>query len=449
MHLPLLRSPLGEKPLNQRIALVVAVAVFVTSSSWAGDAAPRAVVGEAVVAEIALRGAAAVVIVYRGQPGRALARSIGDALPRGHFAPRHHFRGISALSGTITARGLEALLRDPRVVRVGLEEGGAGSLAEVVPLVGLDFVQGMGFGGEGVTVALLDTGADLDHDDLVDSIVAEACFCSGCCPNGMDTQTGPGSAEDDHGHGTNVAGVITSNGTVSFVGGAPDADLVLVKVLDSSNVFCCSSDVLAGLDWIIVERPEVDVVNLSLGTDTLYAGDCDAASATTLAYAAAVDTLRARGVLVFAASGNNGSTNQMAAPACVAGVVAVAASDDADAVFSSANTNASTALLAPGVNIDSTGPANGTLSLTGTSQASAMASACAATLLGARPAAQADDVEAALLASTTVLVDPKNNEMIPRLDCLEALPEPGAAHLAVAACATLLALSRRSRRLLP
>jgi hypothetical protein len=141
----------------------------------------------------------------------------------------------------------------------------------------------------------------------------------------------------------------------------------------------------------------------------------------------------------------------MPAPACVRGAIAVAASDDLDAVWISANTNASTALLAPGVAVESTGPANGTLSLTGTSQASAIASACAAVLLQARPGASGDEVEAALVGSTTVLVDPKNGEAIPRLDCAEAhvlLPEPSAGELAAAACASL-ALRAASRRRAP
>lgn len=406
-------------------------------------------VGSAVFEVLAERGEADVVIAYASPAGLERVQSIAGRVPAGHLEIRRTLRRVAAFAGTVTASGLAALLRDPRVLRIDLEEGGGGRLAQVVPLVGLDAVQSMGFGGAGITVALLDTGADLDHDDLQDSIVAEACFCPSCCPNGMDTQLGPGSAEDDHGHGTNVAGVITSNGTVSAVGGAPDADVVLVKVLDSSNTFSSSLDVIAGLDWIIDQRPEVDVVNLSLGTSVLYSGDCDAASATTMAYAAAIDTLRARGVAVFAASGNDGSPIQMAAPACVSGAIAVAASNDADAVSSSSNTNASTLLVAPGVNVQSTGPANGTLSLTGTSQASALASACAAALFDAEPWADGDDVELALVSSPTVLVDPKNSESLPRLDCAEALvalPEPDAVPSLAIALVLLGTLRHRAHR---
>jgi len=430
-----------------RAGLALVAVALVGGGAAAQSGAVRERVGDAVFEVLAERGEARVAVVYSGPPGADRAASIAAGAPAGHFRVRHRMRRIAAMSGSVTARGLAALLRDPRVRRVDLEEGGGGRLAEVVPLVGLDAVQSLGFDGSGITVAVLDTGADLDHDDLADAIVGEACFCLGCCPGGGDTQLGPGSAEDDHGHGTHVAGVITSNGTLSSPGGAPGADLVLVKVLDSSNAFCCASDVIAGLDWIAAERPDVDVVNMSLGTNSLYAGSCDEATASTMAFRDAVDLLRAEGVLLLAASGNEGSPIGMPAPACLSSTIAVAASDDLDAVLSSANTNATTDLVAPGMNVVSTGPANGTLSLTGTSQAAALASACAAALLGAAPSAPVLDVESALTSSTTALVDPKNGLALPRLDCfgaLVALPEPRLRELAASALLLLALLRRRA-----
>ena len=167
-------------------------------------------------------------------------------------------------------------------------------------------MQALGFNGQGVTVAILDSGVDTDHPDLADDLDGQACFCSslsgegGCCPNGLSSQTGPGAAEDDHGHGSNVAGIVTSNGVRAHAGVAPKAKIVAIKVIDRNNRFCCSSDVLAGLDWILTNRPDVDIVNMSLGTFTTYSGDCDGASATTMAFSSAINALRATGVLSFA-----------------------------------------------------------------------------------------------------------------------------------------------------
>jgi subtilisin family serine protease len=451
-------SDMGLKPLYMSVTAAVASALLVATAAPAlaqgWNPADRAavlasgVVGDAVVEALDVSGEVRVVIAYYGRAGRDRADAIAGRVAARDLAIRHRFRRLPAMAAMITRDGLLALVVDPRVRRVDVDAGGSGSLGVAVPLVGLDVLEGQGFGGAGITVALLDTGADVDHVDLADSIVAEQCFCTSCCPDASSEQSGPGSAEDDNGHGTNIAGVVTSNGGVAPLGGAPDADLVLVKVLDASNSFCCASDVIAGLDWIIAQRPDVDVVNMSLGTSASYVSDCDEANSTTMAFAAAVDALRTNGVLVLTSSGNTGLATTMPAPACVGGAIAVGASDDSDDVWPLSNADPMTDLVAPGVGIQSTGPADGTTVYTGTSQASALASACAAVLLQANPTATADDVASALAGSTTILNDPKNGRDYPRLDCEEShalLPEPRVGLLAAAAILTLTLARLRSR----
>jgi hypothetical protein len=61
---------------------------------------------------------------------------------------------------------------------------------------------------------------------------------------------------------------------------------------------------VAGLNWIINNRPDVNIVNMSLGTNALFAGDCDNASASAMSYASAINTLRVNGITVFVSSGN-------------------------------------------------------------------------------------------------------------------------------------------------
>lgn len=353
----------------------------------------------------------------------------------------HRFNHVNAFAGELGKAGLAQLLADPTILRIDLDEGGGGHMDEARPLATVDTAQSLGFSGVGVTVAVLDSGYDSNHADLDDDLVGEACFCSGgggCCPSGGFTQTGVGSAEDDHGHGTNVAGVITSRGTIAPLGGAPNADIVAVKVLDSNNSFCCASDVVAGLDWVLTNRPDVDVVNMSLGTASLFAGSCDTATSFTIALATAANALHASGVPVFVSSGNNGSGTQMNAPACLANTISVGAvwdsnqgsqnalgctdsSTAADQVTCFSNSNSETDLFAPGARTLSTGISGGISNFVGTSQASPLVASCAALMLEADPTLSPSDIQMRLTASLTQVTDTTNGLSFPRLDCADAL----------------------------
>ncbi len=357
------------------------------------------------------------------------------------FELTRRFQSVPAIVGDLSEAGLRKLERLADVVRVDLDVGGSGNLAHAVPLTNTDDVHALAVTGQGITVAVLDSGIDTDHADLSDDLVDEACFCSGtggCCPDGRKEQFGPGAAEDDHGHGSNVAGIVTSAGIVSSVGAAPDAAIVAIKVLDSSNSFSTTSDIVAALDWIILNRPDVDVVNMSLGTFAMYPGDCDGEAAWSMALASAINTLRANGVLSFVSTGNTGSLTQMQAPACIAGAISMGAVWDsdvgprtvfgctdnptfADKVTCFTNRNSSTDLFAPGAPITSDYLNGGLSTFYGTSQASPHAAACAANLLQAFPGLEADILETTLESTGTVVNDPATGLQFPRVDCLAAL----------------------------
>lgn len=355
------------------------------------------------------------------------------------FQLTHRYRAIAALAGRSTRPGIARLAAHPQVVRIDLDIGGGGALADTVPLIDADEWHLRGITGASVVVAVLDSGLDTDHADLADDLTYQACFLDddgsidgvGECPNGSDRQFGPGAAEDGVGHGTCTTGVVTSRGTVSPPGVAPAADIVAIKVLDdtpSSGRFAYTSEIIAALDFIITDRPNVDVINMSLGTDALYDGECDAATAFTMAAADAVDTLRANGVITFASSMNNGSSTQMALPACLSNVVSVGATAKDDTVYAGTNSNATLDLLAPGVNITTTGLDNGTARATGTSFASPHAAGCAALLIDAGVAITPQQIENRLETSPVLVTDPKNGLAFPRIDCFNpsdvATPEP-------------------------
>jgi subtilisin family serine protease len=313
----------------------------------------------------------------------------------------------------------------------------AGALREALALTGIDEVHALGFTGAGITVAVLDSGADGSHPDLAGRVAGEACFCGylNCCPDGSTEQIGAGSARDGHGHGTHVAAEIASQGAIGASGGAPDANLLAIKVLRDENLALASpADLKAALDWIAAAHPEVDVVNMSLGTDALWADDCDVVYS---AVADAVAALRATGTLVVAASGNDGSSTEMRAPACIGGALSVGAVWDADVgaqaqyclepatapdrIACYTNTSATTDLLAPGGVIEASWVDGGTRAQTGTSHAAPLVSACIAALKQAAPDASADAIELALEQSGTPLLDARNGRTYPRLDCAAAL----------------------------
>ena len=310
------------------------------------------------------------------------------------YRERHRFRAVPALAGWVSSAGLAKLVGNPNVVKIDLDVGGTGSLANSVPLIRADDWHALGITGTGVVVAVLDTGIDTDHVDLADDLVHQECFLDfdgaingvGRCPNGSDRQSGAGAAESGLNHGVMTTGIITSRGTVSSVGVAPDAEIVSIKVLDNTQpagIFAFFSELVAALDFIINNRPDVKVINMSLGTFALFAGNCDSATAFNMAGAAAINTLRKNGVIAFAASGNNGSGTQMTSPACISNVVSVGATNNVDNVAAFTNSNASLDLMAPGVGITSTGLANGIAGGSGTSFASPHAAGCAALFVDA------------------------------------------------------------------
>jgi subtilisin family serine protease len=114
--------------------------------------------------------------------------------------------------------------------------------------------------GAGVAIGIVDTGVDFDHEDLAGKVVAHA----SCIGSGGDPNRCGGSGQDDSGHGTHVAGIAAAwhdNGR-GIAGVAPDATLVVAKVLDRNNGGSVA-DVRAGILWVVAHGARV--VNLSLG----------------------------------------------------------------------------------------------------------------------------------------------------------------------------------------
>jgi len=386
---------------------------------------------------------------------RARQQGVLDALPSGSLRLKHRYRSLAGFAGWAGRATIEALARRDDVELVYLDGRVHASLAQGVALIGADTAHARGYTGAGVKVAVLDTGIDTDHPDLVDDLAAQHCFCDdnpsplvGCCPGGDDEEP---NAEDDNGHGTSVAGIITSGGVASSVGVAPDAKIVAVKVLDA-NGDGSFSDVAAALDWVLTERAVVGgpvegtrVVNLSLGDDGEYddptASPCQGSNT-----ANAIAALHADGVAVFAASGNEGYDDGIAFPACVSQAISVGGVYDAslgsvawcgdascsttlctdnptaaDVFVCHSNSDELLDLLAPDWRTTTAKLGGGTRSFGGTSAASPYAAAQAAILLQADAELTPDDVRTYLEANGPQVTNPDNGLSFTRSDVGEAL----------------------------
>ena len=386
--------------------------------------------------------------VLRGaKAARAAVDGLLSDLPATEIRVRRRFFAVPAVSMTANPAALERLRRHPSVMRVDVDEGGTGGAVapdEASVINRVSELVGLGFDGAGMKVAVIDSGVDRAHRDLGPRLVAEHCFCSspggvgGCCPNGQATQSGAGSAQDDHGHGTNVAGIVVGQGLVAPRGAVPGAQLVAIKVLDRNNSFCCTSDVVAAMDWLVQFHPDVDAVNLSLGTNSLFAGDCDGATAFTQALSSAVNALIASGAVVTVSTGNQGNPNATSAPSCIRNALGVAATWDfsggavtflgcTEASTSPrqptcfSNRSATTDLYGAGAFVRSAGLGGGTSNYGGTSQAAPMASACVVALKQAVPLSTVDQRMDAMKLSLTRVQDAASGRVYPMLDCIDAL----------------------------
>lgn len=181
-------------------------------------------------------------------------------------------------------------------------------------------------GSSSINIAVLDTGVDLDHPDLAAHLVT-----------GYNAITATTNANDDHGHGTHVAGIaagIIDNGK-GTAGVAGNCSIIPVKVLGSTGSGS-SSDIIEGIIWAADNGAKV--INMSLG-GTDYSQ----------AYQDAVNYATNKGVLVIAAKGNS-NTSAPHYPADLNNVVSVSAVDENYQKASFSNYG-SVDIAAPGTNI--------------------------------------------------------------------------------------------------
>jgi serine protease AprX len=186
-----------------------------------------------------------------------------------------------------------------------------------------------GYTGAGVDIALIDSGVSPVQGLNTPGKIIHGPDLS------FESQAPNLRYLDTYGHGTHMAGIMAgrdpgtapsnySTDSKDFLGMAPDARIVSVKVADSLGN-ADVSQVIAGIDWVVQHAHDpglnIEVLNLSFGTSSSQSYILDP-----LAFAA--ETAWHRGVAVVAAVGNAGRTVAgLADPAFDPYLLAVGAAD--------------------------------------------------------------------------------------------------------------------------
>ncbi len=251
--------------------------------------------------------------------------------------------------------------------------------------------------GVGVTVAVIDTGiACEDYQGFMKGTDLANTRCVGGWNLIWDNE----HANDDHGHGTHVAGTIaqTTDNAVGVTGLAFGSRLMPVKVLDKRG-WGTNLDVANGIRWAADNGAQV--INLSLGGPQNSKVLQDA-----------VKHARDLGVVVVASAGNSGGS--VGYPGGSEGVIGVSASDQGDKLASFSSRGPGVDIAAPGVDVvqqticqEGKNKCEIYASWRGTSMASPHVAAAAALLVGAG-VTDPEDIERRLEESARV-VDPTDN----------------------------------------
>jgi subtilisin family serine protease len=275
--------------------------------------------------------------------------------------------------------------------------------------------------GQGTMVAVLDTGVDYGR----------AAFGScaapgnpGACAVTFAQDFAPSDGvPDDHGHGTNVAGIV--------LGVAPGARIAALDVF--SGGVAMANHIIDAINWSVANQASRNIVamNLSLGASIRNTAPCPGD-----VFAAPLASARAAGIVPVVAAGNDGWTDAVGTPACTPAAVSVGATYSRsfgargwglcadlttarDQVVCFSNASPTLTLFAPGAVITAAG-----ITMGGTSQASPHVAGAAAVLRGQFPAETVDQIVSRMLVGGDVITDARSGRTLPRLNVAAAIGSP-------------------------
>jgi len=117
------------------------------------------------------------------------------------------------------------------------------------PFIGTSISYQSGYDGSGIVISIIDTGIDLNHPDLEGRIIG-----------GYDFVDNDKIPEDTNGHGTQVAGIIASNGNLKGI--APNSKILMYKVSEDGESVP-SHLIIKAIEKSIEDN--ADIINISLG----------------------------------------------------------------------------------------------------------------------------------------------------------------------------------------
>jgi serine protease AprX len=414
------------------VLVAVVIAVLPPAAGTAGPATDAGLVSVIVQAEPGASAAAARQVErFGGRVGRQLSII-------GGFSAAVPPRVVGRLAGS---PAIVSVVEDERVAMQAAAYGptsDAGSLYTTTVQTGAQAYWKAGYTGKGVDVAVVDTG----------TAPVPGLAGTGKLINGPDLSFESQAPNlrylDTYGHGTHMAGIIAGRGagavagtyagdTTNFLGMAPDARIVSVKVADAMGA-ADVSQIIAAIDWVVQNKTtnglNIRVLNLSFGTNTSHPYTIDP-------LCHAVEAAWRKGITVVAATGNAGFYKApggpgLTSPARDPYVIAVGAADtmktlstadDQVASFSSSGVGGSggtknpdmlapgrsvISLAVPGSFIDQTYGASGAVTGgymrgSGTSQAAAVVSGAVALVLQQHPTWTNNQVKALLVNTASKL----------------------------------------------
>ena len=250
-----------------------------------------------------------------------------------HFQTQFRYHLIDSMAGRIPLEYINDLVELPGVVFVELDGRLTTAMDHVVESHGVTQVwQDTGYTGAGSVVSIIDTGIDGMHvglDDLDDdNSTNDPKIIAFYDPvNTPELENGTEIFPyDDQGHGTHCAGITAGTGAPdhAYVGVAPQAQLVGVKVLDEggSGSFAI---VMRGMEWTVEKKHDFNIraASMSLGGP----GAIEWTSSEEESVNRMGNEMMRAGVALFIAAGNSAVSFQIGTPGSAEDVITVGSLD--------------------------------------------------------------------------------------------------------------------------
>ena len=259
------------------------------------------------------------------------------------FRTQFRYHLIDSIAGRVAVEDIVELSELPGVVLIELDGILTIQMNDVNDVHGIPMIwEDTGYTGKGSVVSIIDTGIDSEHvglDDLDDdnSTNDSKVIAFYDAVNNPDKTNGTEvKAYDDQGHGSHCAGITAGTGapTYEYVGVAPKAQLVGVKVLDAGGSGSFAT-VMAGMQWTVDKRHDFNIraASMSLGGFGLI----EWTSSEEESVNRMANEMVRSGVALFIAAGNAAVSAQIGTPGSAEDVITVGAldKDTSIAVYSS------------------------------------------------------------------------------------------------------------------